>query len=50
MYIKEYPGIVEELRTLLQEYIGNGRSTPGTPQKNDAVHEWEQIKGIMHDD
>lgn len=47
---KEHPDIVEELRALLQQYIKNGRSTPGTPQKNDAVHKWEQVKGIMHDD
>lgn len=35
---KEHPDIVEELRALLQQYIKNGRSTPGTPQKNGAVH------------
>ena len=35
---KEHPDIGEELRALLQQYIKNGRSTPGTPQKNGAVH------------
>ena len=35
---KEHPDIVEESRALLQQYIKNGRSTPGTPQKNGAVH------------
>ena len=34
----------------LQKYIQDGRSTPGTVQKNDATNKWEQIKGIMQDD
>ena len=38
LFEEEHPDIVEELRALLQQYIKNGRSTPGTPQKNGAVH------------
>ena len=30
-----YPSVVTELTTLLQQYINNGRSTKGLPQKND---------------
>ena len=36
---------VTELKELLSSYIQNGRSTPGTQQKNDAIDfEWTQIK------
>ena len=35
---------VEELKTLLLKYVNEGRSTPGTPQKNDPYDkEWKQI-------
>ena len=47
---QEHPEIVSELKDLLQKYIREGRSTPGKAQSNDAVNQWEQIKGIMHDD
>ena len=30
------PAVVEQLTTLMQQYISNGRSTPGEPQKNAA--------------
>jgi arylsulfatase A-like enzyme len=32
----EKPVLVEELKTLLEKYIREGRSTPGTPQRNDV--------------
>jgi arylsulfatase A len=32
----ERPEIVQQLRSLLQKYIDDGRSTPGQPQKNDV--------------
>ncbi len=33
---KDNPQIVSELTVLMQEYIKNGRSTPGVPQKNEG--------------
>jgi arylsulfatase A-like enzyme len=42
----EYPGIVEEYRTLLLNYIENGRSTKGQAQKNDGPQTWAELKGI----
>lgn len=39
----EHPEVVEELRDLLEQYIRNGRSTPGEPQKNDGPEVWKQI-------
>lgn len=32
----EYPETVRELKSLMIKYIKDGRSTPGTPQKNDG--------------
>lgn len=32
----EYPAIINELKALMIKYIKDGRSTPGTPQKNDG--------------
>jgi arylsulfatase A len=43
----KYPGIVEELTALLIKYIEEGRSRPGTPQKNDGMYPWKQIEGIL---
>jgi len=38
------PDKVNELKSLLIKYIKDGRSTPGVPQKNDAIDfEWKQI-------
>ncbi|WOD44456.1 sulfatase family protein [Hwangdonia lutea] len=38
---------VEALKALLIRYIKEGRSTPGTPQKNDAIDfDWKQV-GFM---
>ena len=42
----EHPAIVRELKELLLKYIEEGRSTPGTPQKNDGENEWKQVKEI----
>ena len=37
----------DELKTLLEKYIVEGRSTPGTLQKNDSINfEWKQIEFI----
>lgn len=37
----------KELKTLLTKYIVEGRSTPGTPQKNDVIDgNWKQISFI----
>jgi arylsulfatase A-like enzyme len=35
-YFAEKPQLVGELKTLLEKYQREGRSTPGTPQKNDV--------------
>jgi hypothetical protein len=35
----ENPAVVERLTKLMQQYIDNGRSTPGAPQKNGARFE-----------
>ena len=41
------PETVKELKLLLGKYISDGRSTPGKPQKNDALKsEWKQIDFI----
>ncbi len=40
----ENPDKIAELKSLLEKYITEGRSTPGAPQANDAVNfKWEQI-------
>jgi arylsulfatase A-like enzyme len=33
----EHPEVVKNLTALLQRYVAQGRSTPGTPQKNNAT-------------
>ncbi len=38
------PEKVEELKSLLENYINNGRSTPGEPQSNDGPERWEQLE------
>ena len=42
----KYPEVVAELKALLTKYIIEGRSTPGTPQKNTGGERWEQIRWI----
>ncbi len=39
----EHPGVVTDLKILLEDYIINGRSTPGQPQKNDGPGYWEEL-------
>ncbi len=39
----QYPDVVEKLTKLLSDYIWNGRSTPGIPQKNDEPANWPQL-------
>ena len=39
----EHPEIVERLTKILEKYVADGRSTPGTPQSNDAkVDIWKK--------
>lgn len=39
----ENPEVIEELKTLLTDYVKNGRSTPGAPQENTGNPGWEQL-------
>ncbi len=39
----QYPDMVEQLKTLLTQYVENGRSTPGTKQGNTGGMRWEQL-------
>ncbi len=41
--IGSHPDKVQEMKSLLSEYIQKGRSTPGTPQKNDGPETWKQL-------
>ena len=45
VYMK-YPDVVKELKGILIRYIKEGRSTPGTPQKNDGEEKWKQISWV----
>ena len=38
----DHPEVVERLTTLLQQYVDEGRSTPGAPQENDRKVEFKQ--------
>jgi arylsulfatase A len=38
--VDQYPGVVEELTALLEKYIRDGRSTPGTAQLNVPSDAW----------
>ena len=38
--VDQYPEVVEELTYLLEQYIKNGRSTPGPVQKNVPADQW----------
>ncbi|QKJ32706.1 arylsulfatase [Mucilaginibacter mali] len=43
----KHPDVVKHLITLLQQYVDNGRSTPGKPQKNDgAIDIWMKSKNV----
>jgi len=37
-----HPEVAQKLGHLMRQYIIDGRSTPGAPQKNDAVKAWQQ--------
>ena len=39
----EHPEIVSRLRALMAKYVKEGRSTPGTPQKNDGEYPWKEL-------
>ena len=39
-----YPEKVKELKSLLEQYITQGRSTPGIPQKNDGRGNWAELE------
>lgn len=43
-----YPEKVEELKNALKKIILEGRSTPGTIQKNEGMEGWTQIEAIIH--
>lgn len=48
--ITSYPNKAEELKSLLIQYIEEGRSTPGAPQANDPIDfEWKQIAFIANE-
>jgi len=44
--MNQNPEIVQRLGQLLRDYIVNGRSTPGEPQKNAAVNAWPQTRWL----
>lgn len=39
----EHPEVVQELKDLMIKYVKEGRSTPGTSQKNDGPEVWKQL-------
>ena len=41
--IGSHPDKVQEMKSLLSEYVQKGRSTPGAPQKNDGPETWKQL-------
>ena len=42
--INTHPDVVKELTDILYKFVHNGRSTPGTPQKNhEGAVWWEQL-------
>jgi arylsulfatase A-like enzyme len=43
----EFPEVVSELTKLLESYVANGRSTPGSVMKNDAeIDIWKENLGV----
>ena len=44
-----HPDIVKQYRTELSDLVKNGRSTEGTPQKNDGPEFWKQLEWITND-
>lgn len=45
-----YPGVVKELTEELTKQVVNGRSTPGTPQKNTGPVWWPEINWIKEEE
>ena len=45
-----HPDIVDELRTVLTEYIVTGRSTPGAPQENYPCENWPGLGWLQQAD
>ncbi|MBN2088055.1 arylsulfatase, partial [candidate division KSB1 bacterium] len=45
---EQYPDVVVKLTNLLSDYIRNGRSTPGIPQKNDSPANWPQLNWMKN--
>lgn len=46
--VADYPEKVAELKAALKKIILDGRSTPGTVQKNDGMEGWKQIEPIVN--
>lgn len=46
---KDYPEVVKELKQLMTRYVLTGRSTPGTPQKNEGGRYWKQLEWMEAD-
>lgn len=42
--ISEHPEKVKELKSLLESYVKNGRSTPGSQQQNDGPVHWAELE------
>lgn len=42
----QHQEIVNQLGRLMRQYILDGRSTPGAPQSNDTVKEWQQAQWL----
>ncbi len=42
--VSKYPRRVQELKALMEQYVVEGRSTPGKPQANDGAARWEQLE------
>ncbi|MDR3062334.1 MAG: arylsulfatase [Dysgonamonadaceae bacterium] len=45
--INKYPATVEKLKRKMQDYILNGRSTPGRKQNNEISGKWKQIENVI---
>jgi hypothetical protein len=44
--LDQHPEVVQRLGRLMRDYIRNGRSTPGAPQQNTPVKQWQQIQWL----
>ncbi len=41
--VSKFPRRLKDLKTLLEKYVNEGRSTPGSPQKNDGPERWPEL-------